>query len=184
VILALAGRRIDAPDAPDQRFPLQCVPLVRERLRTALRELGAQALVCAAACGADLIALSVAEELGVRRHIVLPSAVADFRAHSVADRPGDWNGLFDRLIVEARSTGDLELLDLRVTGSAAYLQTNVAILDRASTMARDTAGAMAALAVWDGALTGRTDYTQDFVEAARRRGISVRTIGIRKDDLA
>jgi hypothetical protein len=180
VILALAGRRIDAPDAPDQRFPLQCVPLVRERLRTALRELGAQALVCAAACGADLIALSVAEELGVRRHILLPCAVADFRAHSVADRPGDWNGLFDRLVVEACSTGDLELLDLSVTGSAAYLKTNAAILERASTLARDTDQAMTAIAVWDGPLTGHTDYTQDFVEAARRRAIPVRTIAIRE----
>lgn len=179
MIVALAGRRIDAPDAPVQRFPLDCVSLVRERLRTALGEMGARALVCAAACGADLIALSVAEELGVRRHILLPSSVADFRAHSVADRPGDWGRLYDRLIFETLGMGDLELLDWKVTGPAAYLQTNAAILDRASALARDRAEPSAALAVWDGPLSGHTDYTQDFVEAARRRGIPVRAIGIR-----
>jgi hypothetical protein len=153
---------------------------VRERLRAALRELEARALVCAAACGSDLIALSVAEDLGLRRHILLPSAVDDFRAHSVADRPGEWSGLFDCLIDEARTAGDLELLDLSVSGSAAYLQTNAAILERASALARDTAQAMAAVAIWDGPLTGHTDYTQDFVEAARQRGIPVRAIGIRE----
>jgi hypothetical protein len=39
---------------------------------------------------------------------------------------------------------------------------------------------MAAVAIWDGPLTGHTDYTQDFVEAARQRGIPVRAIGIRE----
>jgi hypothetical protein len=32
--------------------------------------------------------------------------------------------------------------------------------------------------VWDGPLTGRTDYTEDFVNAARRRGFALETIPI------
>jgi hypothetical protein len=35
-----------------------------------------------------------------------------------------------------------------------------------------------AIAVWDGPLTGRTDYTADFVEAARRRGVRVESVPI------
>jgi hypothetical protein len=180
VIVALAGRRIDAPDAAISRFPLSRVPVVRDRIASALRDAGARVLVSAAACGADLIALSVAEELGLRRRIVLPSGIEAFRANSVADRPGDWTGLFDRMVAEARSSDDLELLDLRSTGGAAYLEANTAILNRALALAREVAQPLGAFAVWDGPLTGHTDYTRDFVETAGRLHIPVSAIGIQR----
>jgi hypothetical protein len=180
VIAALAGRRIDAPNAAMARFPLSSVSVVRDRISSALREAGARVLVCAAACGADLIALSVAEELGLRRRIVLPFGIGAFRANSVADRPGDWTALFDRMIAEARSSDDLELLDLRSTGGAAYLETNTAILNRALAIAREVAQPLGAFAVWDGPLTGHTDYTRDFVETAQRLHIQVSAIGIQR----
>jgi hypothetical protein len=56
-VIALAGRRIDAIDAKAARFPLQAVPLVRERVSDLLQREHAKALVSSAACGADLIAL-------------------------------------------------------------------------------------------------------------------------------
>jgi hypothetical protein len=180
VIVALAGRRIDAPDAAMTRFPLSCVPVVRDRIASALREAGARVLVSAAACGADLIALSAAEELGLLRRIVLPSSIAAFRANSVADRPGAWTGLFDRMVAEARSSGDLELLDLRATRGAAYLETNTAILNRALALDHESGQQVGAFAVWDGPLTGHTDYTRDFVETAQRLHIQVTAIGIQR----
>lgn len=71
-VIALAGRRIDAPETKSARFPLSNVPIVRERLAALLAAEHAEALVCSAACGADLIALAEAERLGLRRRIVLP----------------------------------------------------------------------------------------------------------------
>jgi hypothetical protein len=54
-VIALAGRRIDA---------LEHVSAVRRRLADLLVQEQATALVCSAACGADLAALEAAEQLG------------------------------------------------------------------------------------------------------------------------
>src|ERR1700688_1274520 len=109
-VIALAGRRIDAPDTDPPRFPLENVPIVRERIAALLSAEHAEALVCSAACGADLIALTEAERLGLRRRIVLPFPAKRFRETSVTDRPGEWGPLYDRLIKEAQSAGDLVVL--------------------------------------------------------------------------
>jgi hypothetical protein len=63
-VIALAGRRIDAPGADPPRFPLERVSAVRRRLADLLVQEQATALVCSAACGADLAALEAAEQLG------------------------------------------------------------------------------------------------------------------------
>ena len=89
-VIALAGRRIDAADTNPPRFPLEAVPTVRRRLADLLAKERAVALVCSAACGADLMALEEAERLGLRRRIVLPFPPERFRKTSVIDRPGDW----------------------------------------------------------------------------------------------
>ena len=72
MILAVAGRRVDASDASPQRFPQDNVALVAQRLRTLLRKVGATAVVGSAACGADLLALSEASAARIRGRIVLP----------------------------------------------------------------------------------------------------------------
>ena len=89
-VVALAGRRIDLPEAQVPRFPLENVQEVGRRICEALYEMHAVALVCSAACGADLVALEQAKQLGLRRRIVLPFAPERFRETSVVDRPGDW----------------------------------------------------------------------------------------------
>src|SRR5689334_9119389 len=109
-VIALAGRRIDAPGAEPPRFPLGNVPLVRRRLAALLSAEHAAVLVCSAACGADLIALQEAERLGLRRRIVLPFPPERFRKTSVTDRPGDWGPVFDRLVAAAEAAGDLVIL--------------------------------------------------------------------------
>src|SRR5438270_11295822 len=110
-VIALAGRRIDAPDAKATRFPLDAVPLVHQRLRELFRQEQADALVCSAACGADLIALDEAGRLGIRRRIVLPFAPDRFRETSVIDRPGGWCPLFHPLMDEAGKAGQVVVLD-------------------------------------------------------------------------
>src|SRR3954469_3337063 len=109
-VIALAGRRVDAAGTTPPRFPLENVPFVRQRLAEALVAEQAAALVCSAACGADLIALEEAERLGLRRRIILPFPPDRFRETSVIDRPGDWGRVFDRLIQAAAEAGDLVVL--------------------------------------------------------------------------
>ena len=71
-VAALAGRRIDAADAAGARFPLANAEVVRARLQALLRAEQGRALVCSAACGADLIArlaLAYLDEASVRAAI-------------------------------------------------------------------------------------------------------------------
>src|SRR3954453_19171963 len=115
-VIALAGRRGDAAGTDPPRFPPEAVPAVRQRLADLLTKERAVALVCSAACGADLVALEEAERLGLRRRIVLPFPPERFRKTSVNDRPGDWGPVFDRLVAAAGATGDLIVLPA-VSGS-------------------------------------------------------------------
>lgn len=178
-VAALAGRRADAEGAAEPRFPAERNAEVRGRLLDAFRAAEVRTLVCAAACGADLLALSAAGELGIRRRIVLPYDPDEFRRRSVVDRPGEWGELYDRTIADVAARGDLHVLDLSPDDPASFERTNAAIVDDAATLAYETTRTPPIVfAVWDGPLTGRTDYTEDFVHAARRRGFALEPIPI------
>ena len=107
MIIALAGRRVDPADAKEQRFPLDNVESVRTRARAVLKKLGATALVSSAAWGADLIALSEAGQLGLRRRVILPFERRRFRETSVTDRPGEWGPLYDQVLDAVEAAGKL-----------------------------------------------------------------------------
>src|SRR4030095_8073400 len=107
MIIALAGRRIDAPDAATPRFPVENTEVAARRIHELLEAQGATALVSSAACGADLLALVEAGALGIRRRVVLPFDRKRFREISVVDRPGEWGRLYDDVLDEVSSNGDL-----------------------------------------------------------------------------
>jgi hypothetical protein len=172
MVLAIAGRRIDAPDAVP-RFPAQNVPLVRSRIRAELLRTGAKAVVGSAACGADLIAMAEAGSAMLRRIVVLPFETERFKKASVADRPGDWGPIFDRVMDSVAAQGDLVILQGHSEGDEAYVATNEAILDRAERIARETNDVVSALIVWDGKKRGDDDLTYRFGESARRRALPV-----------
>ena len=130
MIIALAGRRVDTADTKDTRFPLRNVETVRVRARAVLQEKGATALVSSAACGADLIALSEAGQLGLRRRVILPFERSRFRETSVTDRPGDWGLLYDYILDAVEAAGDLVVLECG-SDDEAYAAANRAILDEA-----------------------------------------------------
>jgi hypothetical protein len=157
-VIALAGRRIDAPDAHSSAFAIDSVAIVAARLRDLLKELDPTALVASAACGADLLALQIAGELGIRRRVVLPFDAARFRASSVTD-----------------------LVTLSVAGdaNAAYAAANEAILDQAQAVAGADGNLIAAV-VWEGERPPRDgDVTRDFAIAAVRRGFELRVVSTR-----
>jgi hypothetical protein len=168
-VAALAGRRIDAADAAAPRFPLANVDIVRDRLAALLRAQRIEALVCSAACGADLIALDVAGKLGLRRRVVLPFAPERFRETSVTDRPGDWGPLFDRVIGEIAATGDIVMLGLDEGDDDAYAAANDAILNEAEALAGDDPLQVVAVIAWEGGSRGQGDLTEAFATAARAR---------------
>jgi hypothetical protein len=184
-VIALAGRRIDPSDAKTARFPLVNVPVVREQLTALFVEVQPSALVCSAACGADLLALEAARAQGLRCRIVLPFDRTRFRESSVTDRPGNWGPLFDRMMDAAVTVGDLVVLEADDGEERAYAAANEAILREAQALAEPSAsaiargshpGAVLAVLVWDGRARGADDLTASFAAAARRCGMATREV--------
>lgn len=171
VVAAFAGRRVDPADAPAW-FAATEVPLVRERIRAFLRSRNISAIVSSAACGADLLALEVAGQLGLRRRVVLPFAPERFRETSVADRGEGWGALYDRLLPAVADAGDLVVLEDAGEGTEAYARANRAILDEAQHLAAAEEGEryVVAVIVWDGAERGPEDLTVHFAREAKSRG--------------
>jgi hypothetical protein len=172
MIIALAGRRVDATDATQRRFPLQNIRVVSERVRAMFKDHGATAVVCSAACGADLIALSEAGSLGLRRRVALPFDRTRFKETSVIDRPGQWGALYDEIIDQIEAAGDLMIVQ-RASDENPYSATNRKILDEALLLANRFHESVTAALVWDGITRGDDDLTEGFGVEARNRGLRV-----------
>lgn len=176
MVIALAGRRVDAPNAAELRFPATQTTPVKDRLREFLQTREVQALVCAAACGADLLALEAAGELGLRRRVVLPFDKAAFRETSVVDRGGDWGERYDRILAAVESRGELVEFAHDRDDMQTYFTGNLDILDQAQQLAQELNAEVAALVVWNGVSRGADDVTEHFKQEAERRGLEVAEI--------
>jgi hypothetical protein len=172
MVIALAGRRIDAADAKSIRFASnpESIDCVRRRLHRLFVSEGATGLVSSAACGADLLALEEAGRLGLRRKIVLPFDPGRFRESSVVDRGGDWGPLFDAAIKEVASRDDLIALQSE-SGSDPYLEVNHAIIEEALAMGHDLRCRVSAVRVWEGQSRGEGDVTEEFGVYAGKRDV-------------
>jgi hypothetical protein len=190
MIMALGGRRVDAADAPMQRFPPQNEARVRAEIAALLERYRPSVLVALAAAGADMLGLEEAGRLKVCRRVILPFPPDRFRATSVVDRPGDWGARFDRLLAEIIPAGDLVVKpapDVDESDDAAYLRVAAAVLDEAFALAWQElraerredvlpASRVVALAVWDGIARGEDDLTAGFIAEARARQITVEQV--------
>jgi hypothetical protein len=188
MIVALAGRRIDAPDAKSKRFPEEAAGIVRRKLKDCFISVKAARLVCSAACGSDLIAIQVAEELNIQKMVVLPFNHDLFRATSVADRPGDWGIYYDNLIGQLKHSDKLIELKYDKDDPEVYLKTNLQILDHAERLAaqfssgsdknKDISSVLLALIVWEGKPKDSDDTTYHFMQEAEKRKFKVKEIKI------
>lgn len=169
-VVALAGRRIDAPGAP-ARFPARAEPTVARGIEDLLDRVRPAAFVSSAACGADLIGLEVAGRLGIPRRVILPFEREKFRRTSVIDRPGDWGSRFDTVL---DGIEDSEIVDLGLEGDDVYAIASDAILDQANRLA-GPAGVLAVV-VWNGESRGPDDITARFAADAAARGFDVHEI--------
>jgi len=172
MIIALAGRRIDAADTKQPKFPLAKLPEVTNALRNFFLQRQASVLVSSAACGADLLAQTEAGNLGLRRRVVIPLSRDAFRQTSVVDRPGYWGPLYDRLMDEVEASGDVIVLQ-NLSGEEAYSAANSVILENAISLGRALGQAVCALLVWDGVPSGEGDHTEGFKKAAQERRLSI-----------
>jgi hypothetical protein len=177
-VVVVAGRRVDAPEAAVERFPLHKRDSVRDAIAAVLAGHSVSTVVSSAACGADLLALEAARALRIRRRVILPFPAPRFRATSVVDRPGDWGPLFDALVAEATAEGNLVVLG-NEEGDTAYAKANSAILDEGDALASAAQAAKRALIVWDGASRGGDDLTEQFRTEAASRGWRVEEISTR-----
>ncbi len=176
MVIALAGRRVDAPKAETARFPVINVPQVRQRVSDWLAQHVVHTLVCSAACGADLLALDAAGELNIRRRIVLPYSREQFRASSVVDRGSEWGAPFDAILDAVTARGDVLGLGYQPENETAYVETNHAILELAIAIGAQLSQPVKALLVWDGASRGDDDVTVAFQQEAQDRGLAVEHI--------
>lgn len=170
-VVVAAGRRVDAPDAQSARFPASNVDAVRKRIATFFAHEKPSALVSSGACGADLLAIQVAEERHMKRYIVLGAEVAEFRKSSVTDRPGNWGELFD----QAMKTSKVEVLKVP-DSQEGYLETNLKLLDRAEAVAKQSGTTVVALVIWNEQSRGPDDVTNHFLQQAELRKIPVTQI--------
>jgi len=169
-IACLAGRRIDPLDADTARFPLQLASRVGDAITAVLVERRISRLVCAAACGADILALETCEALAIPATVVLPFSVEIFRELSVIDRPGNWGPRFDQVIARARAHSDLVELGYTKDDQNAFLGANREIVARVT---RASTNEKFAIVVWDGVTRGDDDATADLADHARHSGLEV-----------
>ena len=172
MIFALAGRRIDLPDAGAVRFPLCNVEPVHRRLRALFERYTDATLVCSAACGADLVALETAGALNWRRHVILPYDRERFRETSVTDRPGDWGPLYDRILDEAEGAGTLHV-EPPPAEEEPFAWATGRIFHHAARLSAETGEEQLAVAVWEGSERGPGDMVHVFVSTAAARDVTV-----------
>lgn len=171
MLIAFAGRRVDAPNAPTPRLPLACIDVLAQRLRDVFLDAHATELVSSAACGADLVAIRVARELGMAFAIVLPFDIDTFAETSVTDRPGDWLHQYQEACADASARGALIVLGAKRGDDAAYALANERIVSEATSRAAN-GGALAVIA-HEGASRGADDMTEGFARLARAAGMDV-----------
>jgi hypothetical protein len=169
-VTALAGRRVDALGTKDRdrRFPPENETKVAQRIRNMLVATASTSVVSSAACGADILALESAAELGLSRRVVLPFSRARFRSTSVTDRGGEWGRRFDTIVADLDKE-DIIGLDLEGSDDEAYAATNVRILDEAAAMATNANQRALAAVVWNGLTRGASDLTDAFRRLATEK---------------
>lgn len=178
-VLAFAGHMIDAPDRSAPRFPAALEPAVAAALRELLTRLRAPILYASAACGADLICIEQAQDIGAEVNIVLPFDRQDFVRTSVATGGEGWVARFDRALSRAArvimATEEAYLDDDVLYEHAAKLVEGFSMLRAAQLQ---TSAVL--LCVIDAGVAGDVGGTALSLDRWQRQGGTVRLIDLRE----
>ena len=166
-VVAFAGHMIDAPGRPRARFPAALESAVRTALRAHLAKLHEPVVYTSAACGADLIFIEAAQDIGAEVNIVLPFDRLDFVRTSVAVGGKGWVERFDAALSRAtrviHATEEGYLGDRVLFEYAALLLEGLAVLRAAQLQATPSM-----VCVIDGDSTGDIGGTHSSFERWNR----------------
>ncbi|MEP6585061.1 MAG: hypothetical protein ABJA90_12380, partial [Ginsengibacter sp.] len=153
---------------------------VREKLRQFFAATDIDYLICSGACGADLIALEVAGQLGISRKMVLPFDAKTFRSSSVTDRPGNWGKLFDNIYTQLHKESNVIILGYDKDDNESYEKANFDILNTADSLfekgSEKDKEKKLALIIWEGAPKNADDTTDHFKKEAEKRLYMIKEI--------
>jgi MAP3K TRAFs-binding domain/Adenylate and Guanylate cyclase catalytic domain len=176
-IVAFTGHMMDRADRATPRFPASLESAVRAELRSRLAAIAPAAVYASAACGADLLCLETARELGVETHIVLPFPAAEFRRVSVDFAGNDWSERFERELANASSVTVTS--DHYASGSAATFEyANLILTGAARLRAQQLDTSVKALAVSDAGATLMRGGTAWTIAQWKKTGIETDRIAL------
>ena len=174
-VLIYTGHMIDRPERPTPRFPAVIEAALRAALHARMAALRPLAVYGSAACGADLLCLEVAHELGAETHIVLPFPPPAFRRTSVDFAGGDWGQRFERALALADSVTVAS--DHAASGSVATFEyANLLLSGMGALRAQLLDTELRALAAWDPAAPGLPGGAASLVAAWQARGLKVEQV--------
>jgi len=154
------------------RFPPSIETAVGAAVRERLSSLRPAAVYGSAACGADILCLEAARELGCETHVVLPFPPAEFRRTSVDFARGDWGPRFERALAVADSVTVAS--DHRASGSvASFDYANLILSGMGALRAAILDTELHGLAIWDPRVRGFAGGAASLVDLWERRGLPV-----------
>lgn len=176
-VVAFTGHMIDRRDRAAPRFPAEHGPAVEAIVRARLGAIAPAAVYGSAACGADLICLEAASELGCETHVVLPFPPAAFREASVDYAGPDWSARFEAALARADSVTIAS--DHRARESTAtYEYANLILTGMARLRAQLLDTGVIGLAVHDPAAVGAPGGTASMMALWRSQALPVEVVGI------
>jgi hypothetical protein len=175
--LLFTGHMIDRADRARVRFPASAEGRARAAIYAAIAgaewtHAGTTVGVAGGASGGDLLFHECCEELGIPTRVLLALDPDEFEANSVAPAGPGWVKRFrallkrvgDRVEVMRQDEGGRE----EATGNV-WQRANLWMMEEAIRLADECA----LLALWDGGAGDEPGGTEDFLQAARARGIRV-----------
>ncbi len=172
-IVVGAGRRIDREGSKTTRFPRENELAVTRVVRSCLMQLRAKHVVSSAACGADMIIVETAHELGIPVVMVLPFPVESFKRYSVADCGGNWAERFDAIIEKQQRLGTVFELgpapNSEVGETKGYRATTERLLVEAHALRAGSQLDIIGLIVWEKQRKSTGDETAALLDSVRRQ---------------
>ena len=164
---------IDDPDDPNASgFPLSQRWVVRFRLKRFFEDNAVSRLVCSGTGGADLLALEIAANLNIHCTLMLPADEAAFKKTMIANRPGDWGKILDKVTKKLLEKDDVK----RVSGPDMEAVMD-AILSEAERQGEKKGEEVMAVLAWE--RPQKKDYLSYFREKAE--GFKIAAKDVRTD---